>query len=193
MSDDAPVRLHLLRHADAGDPEKWQGDDAARPLSEKGVRQVETLGQHLALVGFETDAILSSPKVRALQTAEIVGRALGVAVTTDDRLAGSLDPRTVAAILRDAGDPKKPVLVGHDPDFSELLAELVGAPRLSMKKAAIARVDLAEGIRAESGVLRWLLPPDLVPDGPAPDRAKRSPGEHKKPPAADAAPESPSR
>jgi phosphohistidine phosphatase len=180
MTDDGPVRLHLLRHSDAGDPEKWQGDDDARPLSEKGVRQAENLGRHLARVGFETDAILSSPKVRALQTAEIVGRAVGVKVTVDDRLAGSLDPRSVAAILRDVGDPRKPLIVGHDPDFSELLAELVGAPRLPMKKAAIARVDLAEGISAESGVLRWLLPPDLVPGGGAPDPAKRSPGERKK-------------
>lgn len=163
MTDGESVSLHLLRHADAGDPEKWQGDDAARPLSEKGVRQAERLGRHLAKVGFEPDAILSSPKARALQTAEIVGRALGVAATVDDRLAGSLNPAAVAALLRDAGGPGKPVLVGHDPDFSELLAELTGAPDLTMKKGAIARVDLAEGVRAGGGVLRWLLPPDLVP------------------------------
>jgi phosphohistidine phosphatase len=163
LTDGESVSLHLLRHADAGDPEKWQGDDAARPLSEKGVRQAERLGRHLAKVGFEPDAILSSPKARAQQTAEIVGRALGVSATVDDRLAGSLNPAAVAALLRDAGGPGKPVLVGHDPDFSELLAELTGAPDLTMKKGAIARVDLAEGVRAGGGALRWLLPPDLVP------------------------------
>lgn len=163
MTDKGPVSLHLLRHADAGDPEKWQGDDAARPLSEKGVRQAERLGRHLARIGFEPDAILSSPNVRALQTAEIVGRALGVSATVDDRLAGSLDPAGVAALLRDAGGPRKPVIVGHDPAFSELLAELTGAPDLAMKKGALARVDLAEGVRPGSGVLRWLLPPDLLP------------------------------
>jgi phosphohistidine phosphatase len=163
VTDKGPVSLHLLRHADAGDPEKWQGDDAARPLSEKGVRQAERLGRHLATVGFEPDAILSSPNVRALQTAEIVGRALGVSATVDDRLAGSLDPAGVAALLRDAGEPRRPVIVGHDPDFSELLAELTGAPDLAMKKGALARVDLAEGVRPGSGVLRWLLPPDLLP------------------------------
>jgi phosphohistidine phosphatase SixA len=57
------------------------------------------------------------------------------------------------------------VIVGHDPDFSELLAELTGAPRMSMKKGAIARVDVRDGLRSGSGVLRWLLPPDLVPAG----------------------------
>jgi phosphohistidine phosphatase len=163
VTDKGPVSLHLLRHADAGDPEKWRGDDAARPLSEKGVRQAERLGRYLATVGFEPDAILSSPNVRALQTAEIVGRALGVSATVDDRLARSLDPAGVAALLRDAGEPRRPVIVGHDPDFSELLAELTGAPDLAMKKGALARVDLAEGVRPGSGVLRWLLPPDLLP------------------------------
>jgi len=160
---DNAVSLHLLRHADAGDPEKWQGDDAARPLSEKGARQAERLGRHLKAVEFEPDAIISSPKVRALETAEIVGRALGVSAAVDDRLAGSLDPAAVAAILRDAGGPSKPVIVGHDPDFSELLAELTGAPNLTMKKGAIARVDLARGVRPGEGALRWLLPPDLLP------------------------------
>src|SRR5687768_593915 len=99
MTDQGKMSLHLLRHADAGDPEAWQGDDAARPLSEKGVGQAEALGRHLKRVGFETDAILSSPKLRALQTAQIVGKALGVKPTVDERLAGSLDPRTVAVLL----------------------------------------------------------------------------------------------
>jgi phosphohistidine phosphatase len=127
------------------------------------VRQAKALGKHLAKVGFEADAILSSPKIRALETAEIVGRALGIEVKVDDRLAGPLDLRRIAALLRAAGAPRKPVLVGHDPDFSELLARLVGAPSLPMKKGAIARVDLAGGLEAGSGVLRWLLPPELVP------------------------------
>jgi phosphohistidine phosphatase len=163
VTGDGPLSLHLLRHADAGDPEKWQGDDAARPLSEKGVRQAERLGRHLKAAEFESDAIISSPKVRALQTAEIVGRALGVSPTTDDRLAGLLDPASVGALLREAGGPSKPVIVGHDPDFSELLADLTGAANLTMKKGALARVDLPRGVRSGEGALRWLLPPDLLP------------------------------
>lgn len=163
MTDQGKVSLHLLRHADAGDPEGWQGDDAARPLSDKGVHQAEALGRHLARVGFEPDAILTSPKLRALQTAQIVGQALKLDVKVDDRLAGSLDPGRLTALLRDAGGPRRPVIVGHDPDFSELLSELTGAPNVSMKKGALARVDLGDGVRPGSGVLRWLLPPDLLP------------------------------
>jgi phosphohistidine phosphatase len=181
MTDQPKISLHLLRHSDAGDPETWQGDDASRPLSEKGVRQAESLGRHLARVEFETDAILSSPKLRALQTAEIVGRALGVKPTIDERLADSVDPRRVEVLLDDAGRPSRPVIVGHDPDFSELLAELTGARRVSMKKGAIARVDLRDGVRSGSGTLRWLLPPELVPAQAAPAQPAARPVKRARP------------
>jgi phosphohistidine phosphatase SixA len=164
MGDTArPVALHLLRHADAGDAEAWTGDDDVRPLSDKGVRQAERLGLHLALVGFEPDVILSSPKLRASQTAEIVAAALGTTVTLEDRLASSVALGAVDKVLRDHGEPRRPVLVGHDPDFSDLLASLVGAPAMPMKKGALARVDLVIGPEPGGGVLRWLLPPDALP------------------------------
>ena len=59
------IELYFLRHAHAGDPEAWTGDDAARPLSDKGEKQAERLGAFLAGVGFKPDAIISSPKLRA--------------------------------------------------------------------------------------------------------------------------------
>ena len=159
----AALQLHLLRHADAGDPGAWRGDDDERPLSDKGYEQAERLALHLALLGFEPDAILSSPKVRARQTAEIVASAVGQEVRIDDRLGGGLSLQTVEAILRDVGEAARPVLVGHDPDFSELLSSLTGA-RLEMKKGALARIDLPDALRDGAGQLRWLLPPDLLPD-----------------------------
>jgi len=157
------IRLHLLRHADAGDPERWTGLDAARPLSPKGIRQAERLGRLLAASGFRADAIISSPKVRAVQTAEEVAGSLGTGVTIDDRLAGGLDAPTLAAVLRDAGGPQRPVLVGHDPDFSWLLSALVGAS-LAMKKGAMARIDVTEAAQEGGGTLRWLVTPELLPD-----------------------------
>lgn len=156
------VQLHLLRHADAGDPGVWLGDDSLRPLSEKGLRQAERLGRHLAALGFEPDAILSSPKVRAAQTAEIVGRALGVEVRLEDRLGGSVTLGVLGVLLAEVPG-RTVVLVGHDPDFSELLATLTGAGDVPMKKGALARVDLPDGSATGAGVLRWLLPPDLIP------------------------------
>ena len=66
------MELYLLRHAHAGDPADWDGPDDARPLSEKGERQADRLGRYLARLGFAPDAIITSPKVRAARTAEIV-------------------------------------------------------------------------------------------------------------------------
>lgn len=153
--------LHFLRHADAGDPETWTGPDAARPLSDKGRKQSKRLGDHLASIGFTTDAVITSPKLRAAQTAEIVADPLRVDVSIDDRLAGGLEIDAIDSVLADAGDPGRVVIVGHDPDFSELLSELVGT-RLEMKKGAFATVEVDRPLRAGRGTLRWLLPPDAL-------------------------------
>jgi phosphohistidine phosphatase len=156
------IELHFLRHGHAGDPATWTGDDEARPLSDKGEKQADRLGRFLAGVGFKPDAIISSPKLRAARTAQIVAGHLGVPFSTDDRLAGALDVATLETLLRDAGDPSRPVVVGHDPDFSELLAELAGAQEIPMRKGALARIDVERPLRPGSGTLRWLVPPDLL-------------------------------
>lgn len=156
------LHLHFLRHADAGDPGAWSGDDAARPLSDKGELQSERLGSFLAEIGFQPDAIVSSPKVRARRTAEIVGAAVGVGVRIDERLAEGFDPSAVDAILADAGGPARPILVGHDPDFSQILGWLANADGLTMKKGAFARVDVRGSVADGRGTLRWLVPPDLL-------------------------------
>jgi phosphohistidine phosphatase len=157
----ADLELYLLRHAHAGNSATWHGTDAARPLSRKGRRQAEQLGAFLAERAFAPDAILTSPKVRARQTAELVADALGIRVTVDDRLAGPLDVDVVSALVEGAGGTSI-VLVGHDPDFSELAARLSGAEYLPVSKGALVRIDIAMPIDAATGILRWLLPPDLV-------------------------------
>ncbi|HZM73123.1 MAG TPA: histidine phosphatase family protein [Candidatus Polarisedimenticolia bacterium] len=156
------LRLYLLRHADAGDPMAWTSDDALRPLSAKGRRQAERLARHLVAIGFETDAIISSPKLRARETAEIVADALDLTVRLDERLAEGFDLEIVDAILRDAGGPRRPVLVGHDPDFSDLAAGLSGTATVALKKGALVRIDVEEALAPGGGRLRWLLPPDAI-------------------------------
>jgi phosphohistidine phosphatase SixA len=154
--------LHLLRHAHAGDPGSWSGPDAARPLSEKGRDQAERLGAFLADISFRTDAIITSPKLRAAQTAEIVAGHLGVVVTEDDGLAGALDLEALEAVLVRADHPDRPVVVGHDPDFSDLLAELCDAANVPMRKGALARIEVDRPLRPAGGTLRWLIPPDAL-------------------------------
>jgi len=165
MDDDqgAELELYLLRHAHAGDSAKWEGPDSERPLSPKGRRQAARLGAFLAERGFAPDAIVTSPKLRARQTADLVADAIGIAVSVDDRLAGPLDPDVVGDIADRVGGTSV-VLVGHDPDFSELAAALSGAEYLPVRKGALARIDMSVPVQPNGGVLRWLLPPELLAD-----------------------------
>jgi phosphohistidine phosphatase len=162
MSSGDGLQLFLLRHADAGDPEAWSGPDAERPLSPKGEAQAERLATFLHGVRFSVDAVVSSPKIRARRTAEIVADGIGADVRVDDRLGSGVGASTVDGILRDAGAPRRAMIVGHDPDFSDLLGALAGSAGLTMKKGALARVDVRGRVADGRGTLRWLIPPDLL-------------------------------
>ena len=155
------LEIYLLRHADAGDPAAWRGPDSERPLSSKGTRQAERLGKFLAGIGFSPDRIVSSPKVRARQTADIVASALRASVTLDDRLAEGFDLADLRAVIA-ASESSRTVFVGHDPDFSGLLAELLGTTAVPMPKGALARVDFDAPPARDGGTLRWLLSPDAL-------------------------------
>jgi phosphohistidine phosphatase len=155
------MEVYLLRHAHAGDPDKWTGDDAERPLSAKGRKQAERLGRFLAEHGFEPDAIVTSPKLRARETAELVAVELNAHIETDGRLGRALDPDLLGQVIDEAGGGRV-ILVGHDPDFSELAAGLCGAQHIPLKKGTLVRIDVTPPLREGSGTLRWLVPPDLI-------------------------------
>jgi phosphohistidine phosphatase len=126
--------LWLLRHAEAADGEP----DDDRPLTERGFAQAEAVGRALAHLGVEIDVCLSSPKRRALQTAERACEPLGIEVTTESALAG--EPFDVHELTAGLGDV---LLVGHDPSFSLLLHDLTGA-QARMKKGGLAGVSKGE-------------------------------------------------
>ena len=161
---EAGLELYFLRHADAGDPAEWTGDDADRPLSKKGRRQAKRLGRLLDDLRFQPDALLTSPKLRSVDTARIVGRAIGVKPGTEERLTGGLDTTGLGDLIAGLdGGSRRVMLVGHDPEFSDFVSWLVGAP-IAVRKGALARIDTPDrSVRAGAGSLRWLLPPDGVP------------------------------
>jgi phosphohistidine phosphatase len=125
--------IWLLRHGDAED-----GDgkpDAERELTEKGRRQATVAGKALAELGVKVDACLTSPKVRARDTAELACKELDVKVEDDERLAGGdFDPLEVAAGRGEV------MLVGHEPDFSQAVALATGS-RVKLKKGGLAAID----------------------------------------------------
>jgi phosphohistidine phosphatase len=127
--------LWLLRHADALDGQP----DEDRPLSEKGRRQASTAGAALAKLGVKLDACLSSPRLRAVDTAKLACEPLGLDVHVVPELGGgSFDPEAVAA-----GWGSDVLLVGHEPDFSRAIHDLTGA-RVRLKKAGLAAIDRRE-------------------------------------------------
>ena len=125
--------IWLLRH---GDAENGSGkEDTERELTDKGRRQSRDAGRALKALGIELDVCLTSPKVRARQTAELACKELGATVETDDRLAGGdFDPVELAAGRGEV------MLVGHEPDFSGAVALATGS-RVRMRKGGIAAID----------------------------------------------------
>ena len=126
--------IWLLRHGDAADG----SPDAERPLTGKGERQARAAGAALKELGANVDACLSSPKVRAYDTARLACEALGVEVQLEPKLAGGpIQAEELAAGLGDV------LLVGHDPDFSMAVHALTGA-QVRLKKGGIAAIDTGE-------------------------------------------------
>lgn len=124
--------IYLLRH---GDAEDGDGDDAARRLTAKGRRQAGLAGRALAVLGAEIDACLTSPKLRAAETAQLACEVLPPEPETAAELRGGGFEAPVLAAGR--GDV---LLVGHEPDLSSEIARLTGA-RAKMRKGGLAVLD----------------------------------------------------
>jgi phosphohistidine phosphatase len=141
----------LLRHGTAV-PHGFGGlEDEERPLIARGEREARDAGRALRALELRPDAIVTSPLVRARQTAKLAAAELGMRSIVDDALRPGFGREALdGLLLRHPGDTL--VLVGHDPDFSDLLRELTGA-HACMAKGGVARIDL------HGGELRWLLRP----------------------------------
>jgi phosphohistidine phosphatase len=124
--------IWLLRH---GDAEDLAADDGSRELTAKGERQARAAGAALAALGVEIDCCLSSPKVRAVQTARLACEPLGVQPELAEALrGGDFDPGELTAGRGEV------LLVGHEPDFSRAI-QLITGGRAEIKKGGIAALD----------------------------------------------------
>ncbi|HEY3776125.1 MAG TPA: histidine phosphatase family protein [Solirubrobacteraceae bacterium] len=136
--------LWLLRHAEAVDGIP----DEDRELTERGIRQAGDAGRALQAIGAAIDVCLTSPKVRARQTAELACEVLGVEVETEPRLSGQ--PVDIEDLVTGRGNV---LLVGHDPSFTLLVHDLTGA-QARMKKGGVAAI-------AKGELITLLRPTDL--------------------------------
>jgi phosphohistidine phosphatase len=127
--------IWLLRHGDAADGAR----DAERPLTNEGREQSRAAGAALRSLGVELDACLTSPKVRAADTAKLVCAELGLEPQLEPKLAGG--PFDAEALAAGLGD--EVLLVGHDPDFSMAVHTLTGA-QVRMTKGGLAGIEKGE-------------------------------------------------
>ena len=160
------IQLYVIRHGVAAERGDAWPDDSERPLTSNGAARLRRAGRSLASLGVVFDLILTSPLVRALQTAEILADAQEnrppIAVL-DALSPGGAHAGVLAELEKHARKARKIAIVGHAPGIGELAARLISARRpLALKKGAIARIDVAALPTTEPGILRWLLPPKLL-------------------------------
>ena len=157
------MNLFFLRHGIAAEPGK--GSDAERPLTGKGERKLHLVAEAMAVMELSFDRIFSSPYLRARQTAELIAEALKARKRLEftDTLLPGAEPSDVVHFL----DSLKPVpdevlLVGHEPNMSEIISFLVsGDARLAvtMKKGGLCKVTAEILAARRCASLEWLLTP----------------------------------
>jgi len=149
-------QLWLLRHGEAVPHESKP--DADRELTARGERQAIAAGEGLARLGVEFSACYTSPKVRARETAELACAELGIEPVVEESLAEGFDGRAALALLAAAGRDQRVLVVGHEPDFSQVVYDLSGG-RVDFKKGGIAAIRL-DGSRGE--LIALLRPRELA-------------------------------
>ena len=152
--------VYFLRHGLAGVREEWPGDDAGRPLTKKGIKNLVTQAKTLARLDLQLDVIITSPLTRAVQTADIVAGALKMVaqLQQDERLRPGFGRDELEQVLADHPQAKNIMLVGHEPDFSLTISALIGGGNVVLKKGGLARTDITASAPLQ-GNLVWLLPP----------------------------------
>ena len=152
--------IHFLRHGLAGQRSKWRGNDADRPLSERGRTQVRSVSRVLRDAGIQTNLIVTSPFTRAIETAEIVSEAYGLpeSPTVERGLQPGSTLDQLVAVPRTYCEIEAVLIVGHEPGLSYLISALCGRRQPLLQKAGPAEIsfDRAEPRRWR---VRWQAGP----------------------------------
>ena len=148
------MKLCFLRHGEADWP-NWTKPDNERPLTERGRKEMKRVAKFLERLKLVPDVILTSPLPRASQTAEIVGQRLGIELQTEPALAHGFNVERLRRLLAKR-DAESVIVVGHEPEFSEVIGELTGG-KTKISKAGVALLEINRS--CTSGTLLWLFPP----------------------------------
>src|ERR1700674_2654146 len=160
-----PCRLYLIRHGLAEERGEAWPDDTKRPLTEEGMSRLRKEARGLVRLGVTFDVVLTSPLVRARQTADVVAGAFSTrpAIVVMDSLAPDGSSQAILSDLEKHARRTRIALVGHEPGIGELAARLVGSRRpFAFKKGSICRIDVKRFPPAGPGMLRWFITPKIL-------------------------------
>jgi phosphohistidine phosphatase len=159
------MELYVFRHGIAHDG-KPGSPDSARELTDEGRRKTAAVVKAARRSGVDPTLILSSPYVRALQTARIAAEEFGYKgqILQTKGLVPENSPEALWNELREHRDENAILLTGHEPLLSQAVAYLLACPslRVEMKKAAMVRIDVDGFGASPHGVLRWIMTPALL-------------------------------
>jgi phosphohistidine phosphatase len=161
----AGYELYLVRHGIAEERGEAWPDDSKRPLTAKGIARLKKEARGLAHLGVAFDVILTSPLVRARQTADAIAGTFDPRppIVTIESLAPGGTYQGVLADLEKQTRRSRIALVGHEPGIGELAARMIGSRHpLEFKKGAVGRIDFETLPPAGPGALRWLITPKIL-------------------------------
>ena len=157
--------LYLVRHGLAEERGEAWPDDTKRPLTDEGISRMRKAARGLARLGVSVEVVLTSPLVRARQTAEILAGALDPrpSLVNVDSLAPDGAYASVVADLEKHARKTRLALVGHEPMIGEFAARILGSRHpIEFKKGAVCRIDIDDLPPAGPGDLRWMLTPKIL-------------------------------
>jgi phosphohistidine phosphatase len=161
----ATLELYLIRHGIAADRGDEYPDDSKRPLTAEGIASLKKEAKALDALGIGFDHIITSPLVRAKQTADVFVQPLETkpSVSTSDALAPAGSPAGVVQDVLKHARKGRIALVGHEPNIGELAARLIGSRTpIAFKKGAICRIDFDVLPPKGIGQLRWFVTPKML-------------------------------
>jgi phosphohistidine phosphatase len=160
--------LYILRHAIAGDRESFDGPDSERPLTRQGRKKMRCIAKNLKKLDLKFDVILTSPFLRAKETAEIVAKEFHRenALKLSSHLKVGGDP---ASLVREINTSYKKfdniLLVGHEPYLSGLISMLISGKKdlsITMKKGGICKLSVESLGYGRCATLEWLMAPAQI-------------------------------
>lgn len=158
------MNLYLIRHAIAVDEHE---DDSQRPLTDKGRRKMRQIAKGLRALGVEFDLILSSPYVRASETAEVVADVFKMKkeVVFSENLVPLGDPNLLIAEMNEKYTADSVALVGHEPFLTSLIGLLIADNTnvdITLKKGGVCSLSADDLHHTHKATMDWLLTPGIL-------------------------------